>query len=70
VKERPDILAEIAPEKVIEMYAKRFDHIVNPAGAIEYLRCYSKLYYSPAEVPANITARINELEARQWPAAQ
>lgn len=66
-------LAEIAPEKVIEMYAGRLDRM-SQAGrtvAIEYLRSYATVYYSPETVPANIAEQINALEAKSsWPVAQ
>lgn len=63
-----DTLAEIAPAGVIEMYAALFPQIppANRTEAIQYLRSYATVYYSPAEVPADITESINALEAKIW----
>lgn len=67
-----DALADIAPEKVIEMFELRLPAMHPPerATAILYLRNYAIVFYSPEEVPAHITGSINELEAKSWPVAQ
>ena len=67
-----DALAEISPAGVIEMYAARFPKMLpsNRTEAIVYLRNYAIVFYSPEEVPAHITQKINELETKTWPEAQ
>jgi len=67
-----DALSELAPAGVIDMYASRFQRMPaeNRTKAIAYLRNYATVYYSPLDVPADITDKINELERTIWLAAQ
>ena len=68
MKAKIDALAEISPDRVIEMYESGISKIprANRQMAYQYLRSYATVYYSPAEVPAEISERINTLE-KKWP---
>lgn len=66
-----DALAELNPRQVINMYELRLESFpgASKASGIQYLRSYATVFYHPSEVPADVTADINRLEAR-WLAAQ